>query len=214
MKILVTAFDPFGGEKVNPAALAVSLLKENIAGASIIKLTVPTIFNKSIATVYEEINKENPDVVICVGQAGGRSHITVEKVALNLNDARIPDNEGNQPIDTTIFADGETAYFSTLPIKAMVSYMKENGVPATVSYTAGTFVCNHLMYGTLYHIHNSFSHIRGGFIHVPYIPEQVSSRNDDMPSMSIDMIVLGLELAITATVENYEDIKTSGGTLH
>ncbi len=214
MKILVTAFDPFGGETINPAHLAVSLLKDNIAGASIIKLTVPTIFDQSINTVYDEIIKENPDIVLCVGQAGGRSHMTVEKVAINLNDARIPDNGGNQPMDTTTYMDGENAYFSNLPVKAMVSYMRENGIPASVSYTAGTFVCNHLMYGILYHIHKSFHHIRGGFIHVPFIPSQVSTRNDAMPSMSLDMIVTGLELAITAIAHNKEDIKTSSGTLH
>lgn len=214
MKILVTAFDPFGGETLNPAQLAVSLMKDKIAGASIIKLTVPTVFHKSITTVYEEIIKENPDIVICVGQAGGRSHMTIEKVAINLIDARIADNDGNQPVDTTTYMDGENAYFSNLPVKAMVSHMKENGIPASVSYTAGTFVCNHLMYGTLYHINKSFPHIRGGFIHVPFIPGQVSSRNDTMPSMSLDMIVHGLELAITAITLNKEDIKISNGTLH
>lgn len=214
MKILVTAFDPFGGETLNPAQLAVSLMKDKIAGASIIKLTVPTVFYKSITTVYEEIIKENPDIVICVGQAGGRSHMTIEKVAINLIDARIADNDGNQPVDTTTYMDGENAYFSNLPVKAMVSHMKENGIPASVSYTAGTFVCNHLMYGTLYHINKSFPHIRGGFIHVPFIPGQVSSRNDTMPSMSLDMIVHGLELAITAITLNKEDKKISNGTLH
>lgn len=213
MKILVTAFDPFGGETINPAQLAVSMLKDKIAGASIVKLTVPTVFHKSITTVYNEILTENPDVILCIGQAGGRSQITVEKVAINLNDARIADNDGNQPIDTMIYMDGQNAYFSTLPVKAMVSNMKESGIPSSISYTAGTFVCNHLMYGILYHIDKSFQHIRGGFIHVPYIPEQVSSRVD-MPSMSLELISLGIELAITAIVENKEDIHTVGGILN
>lgn len=213
MKILLTAFDPFGGSSVNPAQEAVKKVKDSINGATIVKLEVPTVFKKSIATVAAAMDCENPDVVVCIGQAGGRFGITPERVAVNNDDARIKDNEGNQPIDTPIFEDGEAAYFSTLPIKAMVKAIKEAGLPASVSNTAGSFVCNHLMYGVLYHISKSHPGTRGGFIHVPYIPEQVVDLVDK-PAMSVDDITRGLEAALAAIVENDNDIQVTGGHLH
>ncbi len=127
MKILVTGFDPFGGESVNPAYEAVKRLDNNIAGAEIVKVEIPTVFRKSINKLDEAIERENPDIVICVGQAGGRFDITVERVAINISDASIEDNEGNMPIDEPIFEDGESAYFSQLPIKAMVQKNKRRG---------------------------------------------------------------------------------------
>ena len=152
MKILLTGFDPFGGESVNPAYEAVKLLPDEIGGAQIIKLEVPTVFGKAGEALEEGIRLHEPDVVICVGQAGGRSGMSVEKVAINYQDARIADNEGRQPIDVPIREDGDTAYFATVPVKAMVAKMRENGIPAFVSYTAGTYVCNELMYALLYMI--------------------------------------------------------------
>ena len=201
MKVLLTAFDPFGGEPVNPAQEAVAAVADNIAGAEIVKVVVPTVFGKSIETVYEAMKRENPDVTFCIGQAGGRVGLTPERVAINLEDARIVDNEGNQPFDRTIFEDGETAYFTSLPVKAMVAKIKEAGLPASVSYTAGTFVCNHLMYGVLYHISKEFPDMKGGFMQVPYLHEQVLNRANT-PSLSKDDIVRGIEAAITAIVEN------------
>ena len=201
MKVLLTAFDPFGGEPVNPAQEAVAAVADNIAGAEIVKVVVPTVFGKSIETVYEAMKRENPDVTFCIGQAGGRVGLTPERVAINLDDARIEDNEGNQPFDRTIFEDGETAYFTSLPVKAMVAKIKEASLPASVSYTAGTFVCNHLMYGVLYHISKEFPDMKGGFMHVPYLHEQVLNRANT-PSLSKDDIVRGIEAAITAIVEN------------
>ena len=201
MKVLLTAFDPFGGEPVNPAQEAVAAVADNIAGAEIVKVVVPTVFGKSIDTVYEAMKREKPDVTFCIGQAGGRVGLTPERVAINLDDARIEDNEGNQPFDKTIFEDGKTAYFTTLPVKAMVAKIKEAGLPASVSYTAGTFVCNHLMYGVLYHISKEFPDMKGGFMHVPYLHEQVLNRANT-PSLSKDDIVKGIEAAITAIVEN------------
>ncbi|MDZ7543731.1 pyroglutamyl-peptidase I, partial [Clostridium perfringens] len=133
-------------------------------------------------------------------------------VAINMDDARIKDNEGNQPIDISIYEDGESAYFSNLPIKAMVKEMNDNGIPASISNSAGTFVCNHVMYGVLYLIDKKYPNIRGGFIHVPYIPSQVTTK-PNMPSMSIDDIAKGLELSIKAVIENSSDIKTIGGTI-
>lgn len=212
MKILITGFDPFGGENINPALEAVKKLPDTILGSEIIKIEIPTVFRKSLEKIEENIIKHNPDVVISVGQAGGRFGVTPERVAINMDDARIKDNEGNQPIDMPIFKDGEAAYFSTLPIKAMVKEMNDNGIPASISNSAGTFVCNHVMYGLLYLIDKKFPNIRGGFVHVPYIPSQVTTK-PNTPSMSIENITKGLELIIKAVIENSSDIKTIGGTI-
>lgn len=212
MKVLITGFDPFGGEDINPALEAVKLLPQNISGAEIIKLEIPTVFIKSLEKIEEAIVKHNPDIVISVGQAGGRFGVTPERVAINLDDARIKDNEGNQPIDISIFEDGEAAYFSNLPIKSMVKEMCEGGIPASVSNTAGTFVCNHVMYGVLYLINKKYPGIKGGFIHVPYIPSQVVTK-PGTPSMSLTDISKGLELSIKAAIENNEDIKVVGGEI-
>lgn len=212
MKILITGFDPFGGENINPALEAVKKLPDTILNSEIIKLEIPTVFRKSLETIEENIINHKPDVVISVGQAGGRFGVTPERVAINIDDARIKDNEGNQPIDISIFEDGEAAYFSNLPIKAMVKEMMDNEIPASVSNTAGTFVCNHVMYGILYLIDKKYPNIRGGFIHVPYIPSQVTTK-PNMPSMSIDDISKGLELSLKAIIENSSDIKTIGGAI-
>ena len=211
MKLLLTAFTPFGGESVNPALEAVKQVKDKISNLDIVKLEVPTVFNKSIKTVIEAMEKEKPDYVLCVGQAGGRVGITPERVAINIDDARIPDNEGNQPIDRTIYSDGENAYFSNLPVKAMVESIKKEGLTSSLSNSAGTYVCNHLMYGVLYHIDKIYKGMKGGFIHVPYIPEQTEDK-PDKPSMPLEDIVRGLEAAIMAIADNEKDIKIIGGT--
>ena len=213
MKILLTAFDPFGGDAVNPALEAVKLVKNEIGGAQIVKIMVPTVFGKAHETVYEAMKKEQPDVTLSIGQAGGRFDITPERVAINMNDARIKDNEGNQPVDTPVFEDGAPAYFSNLPVKAMMQKIREAGIPSSVSNSAGTFVCNNLMYGVLYHIAKEFPNMRGGFVHVPFIPNQVVAR-PNMPSMSLDTIVKGLEAALEAIVENEKDITVAGGKEH
>ncbi len=213
MKILVTGFDPFGGESVNPAYEAVKRLDNNIAGAEIVKVEIPTVFRKSINKLDEAIERENPDIVICVGQAGGRFDITVERVAINISDASIEDNEGNMPIDEPIFEDGESAYFSQLPIKAMVQKIREGGIPASVSNTAGTYVCNHIMYGLHYLIDKKYPSVKGGFIHVPFLPEQVIDKRAT-PSMNLNDIVKALTLAIEAVLENKEDIKVPEGKTH
>ena len=142
------------------------------------------------------MKEHHPDVVLCIGQAGGRTSITVEQIAINLIDASIADNQGNQPTDIPVFADGADGYFSTLPVKSMVTAIRQAGIPAAVSYSAGTFVCNQLMYGVLYYIHHSFPQTQGGFVHVPYIPQQVTSMNRPAPCMALEDIVKGLEAAI------------------
>ena len=208
-KLLLTAFTPFDGERINPALEAVKLVKDKIGKLKIVKLEVPTVFGKSIETVREAIEREKPDFVLSIGQAGGRAEITPERVAINLDDARIPDNEGNQPIDEPIFPDGENAYFSTLPVKAMVEAIRKEGLPSSLSNSAGTYVCNHLMYGVLYYLDKRPS-MKAGFIHVPYIPEQVKDKKE-MPALPLSDIVRGLEAAIRAVEENELDLKKAFG---
>lgn len=212
MKILVTGFEPFGGEKINPSLEAVRMLEDNIEGAEIVKASMPVVFSKSIEKLDEVIKLEKPDVVICVGQAGGRFEISVERVAINIVDARIADNDGNQPIDEKIFKDGDAAYFATLPIKSMVEEMRKGNVPAAVSNSAGTYVCNNIMYGLLYLANKKYSNIKGGFIHVPFIPEQVIGKANT-PYMSLEQISKGLTLSIKAIVKNSVDIKVTHGEI-
>ena len=215
MKILVTGFDPFGGELLNPSFEAVKRLPDTIAGAHIYKLEIPTVFHQSAQLLNTKIKDIQPDIVLSVGQAGGRAAITPERVAINLDDARIPDNEKNQPIDEAIQVDGQSAYFTQLPIKAMVHAIKEAGIPASVSNTAGTFVCNHLMYQLLYTIDHEFPGMRGGFIHVPFVPQQVIDKPHH-PSMNLDDIAKGLEVGIGAIVAytGKNDRKETGGKIH
>ena len=212
MKILVTGFDPFGGEPINPAIESVKKLPDNIAGAEIIKLEIPTVRGKSLEKIEKAIQEHNPDIILSVGQAGGRFDITVERVGINMDDFRIPDNEGNQVIDEPVFSDGDNAYFVKLPVKAMVQNIQKNKIPASVSYTAGTFVCNHVLYGALYLVEKKYKGKKSGFIHIPFLPEQVVDKRN-MPSMELNTIVTGLTAAIEAIVENAEDIKETGGTV-
>ena len=214
MKLLLTAFDPFGGDTVNPALEAVKLVPEKIGCVEVVKLEVPTVFYRSIDRVAAAIEQERPDAVLCIGQAGGRFDLTPERVAININDARIPDNEGNQPLEGAVYEDGPAAYFTTLPIKAMVAAIRRAGLPASVSNTAGTFVCNHLMYGVLYTLAHRFPGVRGGFMHVPYIPAQVVGLSSPAPSMHMADIARGIEAAIGAIAENSRDITAVEGFTH
>ncbi|WP_304395045.1 pyroglutamyl-peptidase I, partial [uncultured Dubosiella sp.] len=206
MKILITGFNPFGGESTNPAFEAVKLLPETIKEAQIIKLEIPTEFKRAGKVLQDGIETNKPDVVVCIGQAGGRSAITPEKVAINLMDGRIPDNAGYQPVDTPVREDGPTAYFTSLPVKAMVETIREAGIPAFLSYSAGTYVCNFLMYELLYLIDHHYPNIKGGFIHVPYMSQQVVNKPNGTPSMDLKTIARGLEKAVEAIVEHDEDI--------
>ena len=213
-KILVTGFDPFGGEPVNPAYEAVRLLPDEIAGAKVVKLEIPTVFTRSAKVVEEAMERERPDFVLCVGQAGGRSAITVEKVAINLAEARIPDNDGEQPFDEPLRADGPTAYFSSLPVKAMVANMNEHGIPAFLSYTAGTYVCNSIMYNVLYLIERRVPGVGGGFIHVPYAVEQGVGKPNGTPVMEVATMARALEHAIEAAVTSESDVTAVMGETH
>ena len=212
MRILVSGFDPFGGEKINPAIESVKLLPDTIQGVEIIKLEIPTVIGKSVRKIEEAIEKYQPDVVLSVGQAGGRPDITVERVAINVDDCRIADNEGNQPIDTQIVKNGPAAYFSTLPIKAIVNKMNESGIPASVSNTAGTFICNHVMYGARHIASTKYPTIRTGFIHIPFLPQQVTDKRN-MPSMALETIVKALIIALETIVTTEVDEKRTAGTI-
>ncbi len=213
MKILVTGFDPFGGEAVNPALEAIKKLDGLVIAGAVVKICeIPTVRWKSIAAVKEAIAKIDPEIIIAVGQAGGRTDISIERIGINIDDYRIKDNEGNQPIDECIESDGPSAYWSTLPIKKMVEVLREKGIPASVSNSAGTFVCNHVFYGLMHQLHVEGNKRRGGFIHIPYLPEQ-AARNSGQPSMSLEMIVRGLEIGIEVALTTNEDLRVTGGTI-
>ncbi len=210
MKVLLTSFEPFAEEPLNSSLEAVRLLDETISGAKIVKAELPTVFGKAFETLRDVIEKEQPDVTICTGLAKSACAITIERVAINFIDSRIPDNAGKQPVDEPIFKAGPDAYFTNLPVRAMVEEMKNNKIPAIISYSAGTFVCNYSMYGVLYLIDKQYPNMRGGFIHVPYMPEQVLEK-EKTPSMALADIVKGLHCAIKAVLEHTEDIKIISG---
>ena len=192
MTILVTGFEPFGGAEVNPSWEAVKLLPEEIGGASIVKALLPTTFHGAEERLLEEIQKWNPDALISVGVAGGRREIHVERVAVNLRDARIPDNVGFQPVDMPVAEEGPAAYFATLPVKAMVEAIKEAGVPAAVSNSAGTFVCNDVMYTALHRGKVPMA----GFVHVPLLPPEAAKKGEE--GMELPEILRGLTVAVEA----------------
>lgn len=213
MNILITGFDPFGGEAINPALEVVKLLPDEIDGHKIDKLEIPTVFHKSKEVVKEQLNQKEYDIVLAIGQAGGRFELTPESVGINIDDARIPDNEGNQPIDEVIQTTGAAAYFSNLPVKRMTEGIKSQGVPARLSNTAGTFVCNHILYQLGYLEATQFPNIKFGFIHVPFIPEQVTDKVEK-PSMSLETIAKGLKVALEVVIESDKDIKVALGETH
>ena len=192
-KLLITGFDPFGGDAINPSWEAVRLLPDRIGEYDITKLEIPTIFGAGAKKVLDIAAELKPDVIICVGQAGGRMSITPEVIGINLREARIPDNTGNQPLNTPIVADAPAAYFSTIPIRKMVEYINEEGIPASLSYSAGAFVCNDLLYTLLNHYAGTST--LAGFIHVPYLPEQAG---DKFFSLPLEKICAALTAAINA----------------
>ncbi|WP_087716589.1 pyroglutamyl-peptidase I [Levilactobacillus brevis] len=199
MKLLITGFDPFGGEQTNPAIEAVKRLPAAIAGATVVPLEIPTVFGTCAEVVRQAIITEQPDVVLSVGQAGGRSALTPELIAINLDDGRISDNAGFQPVDQPIQPNGPAAYFTQLPVKAMARAIRQAGLPSHVSTTAGTYVCNHIMYQVQHLRATEFPQLQAGFIHIPFLPEQVVQRSG-VPSLSLTDDVRGLTAAIRAIV--------------
>jgi pyroglutamyl-peptidase len=192
-KLLITGFDPFGGESLNPSWEAVRALPATIGPWQVERLMLPTVFGRAAAAVLQAAEKLQPDAVICVGQAGGRSGITPEVVGINLREARIPDNAGQQPVNEPVVPGAPAAYFATLPVRGMVAAMQEEGIACGLSYTAGAFVCNDVLYTLLHHYDGTG--VQAGFIHVPWLPEQAK---EGQPSMPLSGIVRGLTAAIAA----------------
>jgi pyroglutamyl-peptidase len=209
VQVLLTGFEPFDGQRTNPSWDAAAAVQPT--GYDLTTLQLPCVFDKSLEILRSALDARHYDVVICVGQAGGRPDITPERVAVNLNDARIPDNEGNQPVDTPVVPDGPTAYFSTLPVKACATALTTAGIPASVSHTAGTFVCNHVFYGLMHLVATEHPHLRAGFVHVPFTPEQT---DDKTPSLPLATTAEALDLIIRTTLDTPRDLRTPAGTLH
>jgi pyroglutamyl-peptidase len=210
--VLVTGFDPFSGEQLNPSWEVCTRLPPTIAGLRVEILRVPCEFRRSIEVAAEAIERLRPALVVCLGQAGGRAHLSVERVAINVDDARLADNAGAVPVDEAIAAGGPPAYFATLPVKAVASAMRAAGVPAEVSNSAGTYVCNHLMYGVLHFLAASGAAGRAGFIHLPYAEEQVLDK-PGVAALSIATMAKGVAAAIAAASRHAQDIKVSEGKL-
>jgi pyroglutamyl-peptidase len=210
--VLVTGFEPFGGDARNPSWDACQRLPNEIAGLRLERVRVPCEFGRAIDAVTEAIERHRPALVVCLGLATGCTHLSVERVAINVDDARIADNAGAQPVDEPVVAGGPPAYFAMLPVKAMVAAMRAAGVPAEVSNSAGTYVCNHLMYGVLHFLAAGGHKARAGFIHVPASEEMVLDKRG-VPSMALATMVRGIEAAIAAARSTLRDVKLAGGTL-
>ena len=192
-KLLITGFDPFGGASVNPAREAVMALPDVVGDYALTKLEIPTVFGLAAETVLQAAEILCPDVILCVGQAGGRAAITPEVVAINLREASIPDNLGYTPQNQPVVAHAPAAYFSTLPVRAMVEGVKAAGIPCSLSYSAGVFVCNDLLYTLLHHYDGTDTRV--GFVHIPYLPEQAK---EGVASLPLEDAVRGLTAAILA----------------
>ena len=208
--ILLAGFEPFGGHPLNPSWLiAAALHRRQIAGHRVLAAQLPTVFGASLARLHALLDQHRPALVVCLGLAAGRSALSIERVAINVNDARIPDNAGAQPVDTPVVAEAPAAYFSTLPIKAMRQAMADAGVPAEISQTAGTFVCNHVFYGLMHRLAtgHGLAGARGGFIHVPLLPEQGS------PSLPLETMVEGLRVGLRCALARRVDARLVGGAL-
>ena len=214
--ILLTGFEPFGGESVNPSwEIARALDGWVCEGRAVRAARLPCAFGDALRVLDDALAAHRPELVVCLGQAGGRAEISLERAALNVDDARIPDNLGRQPIDAAVVPDGPAAYFSTLPIKALARDLRAAGVAAAVSNTAGTFVCNHVFYALMHRLATvpALAHARGGFVHVPYTPEQVAHR-PGVPAMALATQVEGIRQALRTAVLTRADVRETAGREH
>lgn len=206
--VLLTGFEPFDGQAINPSEeIAREINEATIARHKIVGALLPCVFGAALKELKHQLKLHEPALVICLGQAGGRAEITPERVAINVDDARIPDNAGQQPLDKPIVKTGPAAYFSTLPIKAIVHELRRREIPAAVSQTAGTFVCNHVFYGLMHELALHRPGVRGGFIHVPFVPEQTT----DQPSLPFEKMTEAIRVAIATAIDYRRDLKTGGG---
>jgi pyroglutamyl-peptidase len=212
MKALVTGFEPFGGDRVNPSFEALQRLPRRLGGLDIVTAALPVVYGAALPALREAIAAARPDIVLGVGLAGGRAELSLERVAINIDDARIPDNGGNQPIDRPVIAGGPAAYFATLPIKAAVAALRDAGLPAAVSNSAGTFLCNHVFYGLMHESATGADRFRAGFLHVPYLPSQ-AALTPGAPSMALEQIVEGIEIILTVAATRVDDLVVSEGAL-
>ena len=211
--VLLTGFEPFGGETINPSwELARSLDGQLIAGHRVQARLLPCVFGEALSALNAALAETRPELVLALGQAGGRTELSLERVAINVDDARIADNAGAQPIDEPVVADAPAAYFTTLPIKAIVAGLRAAGYPAGVSQTAGTFVCNHVFYG-LQHALRERPEVRSGFMHIPYLPEQAARLAGAPASMSLAAMVEGLRCALTLALETEHELRLGAGSL-
>ncbi|MFO1161237.1 MAG: pyroglutamyl-peptidase I [Reyranellaceae bacterium] len=212
MKALVTGFEPFGGDGINPSSLAVDRLEKRYGSVVVHTATLPCSFGRSAGALREALDEVKPDIVLCVGLAGGRSELCLERVAINVQDARIRDNDGKQPIDKPVVDGGPAAHFATLPVKACVAAMRRAGLAAAVSNTAGTFVCNHIFYALMDFAAQGSTSLRGGFLHVPYAPEQIA-RVGTAPSMAIADVARGIEIILEVSASRTTDMHTAEGRI-
>jgi pyroglutamyl-peptidase len=210
MSVLITGFEPFGGETLNPSAqVATALHGWRAQGRPVVGAVLPCVFGTALQELRRHLRATRPELVICLGQAGGRATIAVERVAINVNDARMADNAGARPIDEPVDPRGPAAYWSSLPIKAIVAALREQGLAAEVSQSAGTFVCNHVFYGLMRNLRNK--PVRGGFIHLPWAPEQAGA---GQPSLPLPDATRAIQIAITTTLKNPLDVRCSEGSTH
>lgn len=212
MRALVTGFEPFGGDAVNPSHEVLLRLPSRAGCLAVATCVLPTAFDRALEVLDQAITRAAPDVVLGLGLAGGRSALSLERIAINLNDARIADNDGRQPIDTPVVPGGPAAYFVTLPLKAAAAALREAGLPAIVSNTAGTFVCNHVFYGMLHLAATRRPEMRAGFLHLPYLPAQAAA-HDGAPSMALDDIVRGVAIVLTVAASRHADIVAAEGAI-
>jgi pyroglutamyl-peptidase len=209
--VLVTGFEPFGGESINPSGeIARQLHGSVIGGHRVVGALLPCVFGAAITELKQQMRVAKPGLVICVGQAGGRAEITPERVAINVDDARIADNAGRQPVDRPVVRGGPAAHWSTLPIKAIVAELRKRGLPAAVSQTAGTFVCNHVFYGLMHELRKQ-KKVRGGFIHVPFLPEQAKA---GQPSLPLETMTVAIGVAVAVALTTRRDKRSAGGATH
>lgn len=210
--VLLTGFEPFGGERENPSLqIARALDRERIAGHRIVGAALPTEFARSLPALEALLGQHRPALVLAVGQAGGRPAISLERVAINLIDARIADNADDQPVDVPVIRDAPNAYFSTLPLKAMLLRLHAAGIPAALSHSAGTFVCNQVFFGLAHHLATRKPRARGGFVHVPYLPEQ-AARHDNAASMALSTMIEAIRLCIETALATDDDAHYAAGT--
>lgn len=212
--MLLTAFEPFDGHALNASQRALEAIDEKqLPGVNLVRKELPTVFGESLVLLQKHIEHYTPDLVVCLGEAGGRYGLSLERVAINVDDARIPDNAGAQPVDVPIEEGGPVAYWSTLPIKAIYQALFDEGVLASVSQTAGTYVCNHVFYGLMHSLEQK-SLVRGGFVHVPYCLEQVAELKSPPPSLPSAIVAHGLEVLIRVSLSTSKDILVAGGAEH